>query len=164
MNMTLQINSNGAWRNVVKFEAPKRDDVVAGLHGLAYALGEDVKWCLLLDDGKRDRLQFEMRGLFPGWDDVTPTAPAPHVDVMVSVWDEIDAQAHVYMAYRSSKDDPDRWLISGTEEPLPFKPYAFGPIVLPATRNNQIVGAQSDPDAGVTAGENRTTSGWIGQP
>jgi hypothetical protein len=135
--ITLQINSNGAWRNVVGFEATHREDILLGLPGIAQVLGEGVKWCLLGEDGKRERLLDIAKGMFPGWDDVTPTEPAPNVDVLVTVWDEIDAQEHVYMAYRSSWD-PDRWRISGTEEPLPFKPYAFGPIMLPAPRDRHV--------------------------
>lgn len=135
--ITLQINSKGAWRHVVDFDASRRDEVILGLAGLASALGKDVQWFLLTEEGKREWLPHLATQMFPGWDDVTPSAPAPNVDVMVTVWDDVDAKAHVYMAYRSGRD-PDLWRISGTEEPLPFKPYAFGPIQVPARREDHV--------------------------
>lgn len=127
---TLQINTRGAWSNVVQFDQAKLDDVLAGLKGLAQGLGADVKWSVVHDDGERQWLPDIHTGAFPGWNDVTPTSPAPLVDVFVSAFDASDGVGVVMMAWRSSTD-PDRWVISGSEEPILMPVYAWGPVMDP---------------------------------
>lgn len=131
---TLQVNTNGAWKSVASFDAARREDVIAGLSGLAQQLGESVTWCLLHDDGKREWLRDIHADGFPGWDNVTPTSPAPLLDVLVSAWDESDRECQVYMAWRSATD-PDRWMLSGSDEVLPFQVYAWGPVMAAAPRS-----------------------------
>lgn len=55
--MKLQINTSGAWRNVVDFQADRRDAVLRALPELARAVGDDnARWCVVDDAGKRDWL------------------------------------------------------------------------------------------------------------
>ena len=55
--MKLQVNTNGAWKNVVEFDAARRTEVIEALQVLRDALREDdPKWCLLSDSGKREWL------------------------------------------------------------------------------------------------------------
>lgn len=54
--ITLQINTTGAWRNVLQFEPARRGEVVKAAAGLASAAGSDVSWSLLHANGKREWL------------------------------------------------------------------------------------------------------------
>lgn len=56
--MKLQVNENGSWRNLVTFDAKRRDEIVAAAKVFAQVLGADVKWCVVGDDGKREWLRF----------------------------------------------------------------------------------------------------------
>lgn len=129
--ITLQINTAGAWKNVVQFDESQREGVLDGLKGLAQALGPKVTWCLVDENGKREWLHDIHSGAFPGWDDITPTWPAPLQDMLVSAYDESEGKGVVFMAWRASTN-PDRWVLSGSEEPLLMPVYACGPIMEPA--------------------------------
>lgn len=51
--MKLQINTSGAWRNVVDFPAERHDAVVRALPELARAIGDDnARWSILDDSDK----------------------------------------------------------------------------------------------------------------
>lgn len=50
--MMLQINTAGAWKNVVAFEAAKEREVESAVHRLAGAV-PDAKWCVVDDLGNR---------------------------------------------------------------------------------------------------------------
>lgn len=54
--ITLQVNSTGAWRNVIEFDAVRRDNVVQALWVLSQALG-GARFCLMHPDGKREWLK-----------------------------------------------------------------------------------------------------------
>jgi len=55
--MKLQINTSGAWRNVVDFPDERRDAVLRALPELARAIGdENARWCIVDAAGKRDWL------------------------------------------------------------------------------------------------------------
>lgn len=54
--LTLQINTSGAWKNVVKFDARRKAEVVKAAAVLSSALGEDTSWCLLHESGRREWL------------------------------------------------------------------------------------------------------------
>ena len=51
--MKLQVNTAGAWKDVVTFDALRTNDVVAALEPLAIVLGPEVKWCLVSDDNSK---------------------------------------------------------------------------------------------------------------
>lgn len=54
--MKLQVNTSGAWRNVVDFDKARKQEVVDAVRSLDAALGERVKWCLVQDDDSREWL------------------------------------------------------------------------------------------------------------
>lgn len=54
--MKLQVNVAGSWRNVVDFDASRRDAVTGALPQLARALGGKARWCIVDDLGKREWL------------------------------------------------------------------------------------------------------------
>lgn len=51
--MKLQVNTKGAWRQVLDFGAEQLAAVIEGLVPLARALGSDVRWSVVHDDGHR---------------------------------------------------------------------------------------------------------------
>jgi hypothetical protein len=52
--MKLQINTSGAWRNVVEFEADRCEAVLDALPEFARAINEDrARWCIVDDHGSR---------------------------------------------------------------------------------------------------------------
>lgn len=53
--MILQVNTTGAWRNVVTFDAVHKPKVAYAV-GILAATAPHAKWCILGDDGKRDWL------------------------------------------------------------------------------------------------------------
>jgi hypothetical protein len=53
----LQVNTSGAWRNVVEFDAADRPKMVAALIPIA-KLVPQAKWCLLDERGQREWLRF----------------------------------------------------------------------------------------------------------
>jgi hypothetical protein len=128
--ITLQINTAGAWKNLVQFDDAEREEVLTGLKGLAQALGDRASWCLLHDDGHREWLRDIGAGAFPGWEDDPAKLPPSLQDVMVSVYDVRDGVAMTLMAWRSDRDPP-RWHLTGTDETVPFPVYAWGPSMAP---------------------------------
>lgn len=54
--LTLQINTTGAWRSVVSFEASRRREVARAIRHLARVLDPSPKWCFLSADGRREWL------------------------------------------------------------------------------------------------------------
>lgn len=54
--MRLQVNTSGAWRNVVDFPADRRDDVLRGVVILARVMGTTAKWSFLMENGRREWL------------------------------------------------------------------------------------------------------------
>lgn len=52
MTCTLQINTHGAWRNVLAFEAERQADILRALKPLARAVPR-AKWSVLQADGYR---------------------------------------------------------------------------------------------------------------
>lgn len=53
--MQLQINTTGAWRKVLDFEARERRRVLQAL-AILMSVAPDAKWCLLHDGGRREWL------------------------------------------------------------------------------------------------------------
>lgn len=56
--MMLQINTAGAWKNVVTFDAARRAEVVKAVGNLAGILGDGARWCILHEGGRREWLSF----------------------------------------------------------------------------------------------------------
>jgi hypothetical protein len=50
--VTLQVNTSGAWRNVITFPSHRLADVREALKPLQEAAGPTAKWCFL-EDGRR---------------------------------------------------------------------------------------------------------------
>jgi hypothetical protein len=57
----LQVNTAGAWKALVEFDAERRAEVVRALHRLDSALGCGAKWSLVNDDGEREWLQMSSK-------------------------------------------------------------------------------------------------------
>lgn len=55
--ITLQVNSTGAWRNVIQFDAARLVRVRVILRMLSRALG-GARFCLVHVDGKREWLEY----------------------------------------------------------------------------------------------------------
>lgn len=53
----VQINTSGAWRDVLTFEAPRQAEVVAALAALAAAIEHRASFCLVHEGGKREWLR-----------------------------------------------------------------------------------------------------------
>jgi hypothetical protein len=66
--MKLQVNTSGAWKNVLDFDAAQRNAVKAVLPALNAAIGGRAKWCLVADDGERI------------WLNVDDVKPLPRID------------------------------------------------------------------------------------
>lgn len=56
MNATLQVNTHGAWRNVLKFELQREAAVIEALKTLARVVPE-AKWCIVYADGRKNWLR-----------------------------------------------------------------------------------------------------------
>lgn len=54
--MKLQVNTAGAWRNVIEFTPAQALKVLQAVKILQTALGDRAKWCVLHDDGQREWL------------------------------------------------------------------------------------------------------------
>lgn len=54
--LTLQVNTNGAWKNIGKFNPERRDGVVNAARILGDILGAGTAWSLLHPDGRREVL------------------------------------------------------------------------------------------------------------
>lgn len=55
--ITLQVNTAGAWKNVARFDAARRLEVIAAVDKLGGILGDSATWCLLFDGGVREWLK-----------------------------------------------------------------------------------------------------------
>ena len=55
--ITLQVNTSGAWKNVVDFDLTRYAEVVAAVDKLAFAIGTHARWCLLYANGTREWLR-----------------------------------------------------------------------------------------------------------
>ncbi|HCZ48403.1 MAG TPA: hypothetical protein DCZ11_05315 [Gammaproteobacteria bacterium] len=60
--LMLQINTTGAWRNVLAFPAPATDQVLRAVRILA-AVAPSAKWCVLDGDGHRSWIDPETGGM-----------------------------------------------------------------------------------------------------
>ena len=54
--LTLQVNTSGAWKNCGTFSAARRGEVLAAVRPLANIMGETASWCLLHGNGEREYL------------------------------------------------------------------------------------------------------------
>jgi hypothetical protein len=55
--MKLQVNTSGAWKNVVEFQPERRAEIIEALQVLRDVLREDdPKWSLLSENGSREWL------------------------------------------------------------------------------------------------------------
>lgn len=120
--ITLQINTSGAWKNMLTFEPARRAEVMRALKVFAGVLGASTRWCLLHPDGKREWLA---DGIGP-WTEVAVTAPTLLEDVMVSVFAPGDAESTVFMAYRKRDGE---YYISGTCDQRVRSVYAWAPVM-----------------------------------
>lgn len=135
-SITLQINTSGAWRNVLTFAPGRRSEILRGLRMFAGILGNSAKFCLLKQDGSREWLP----GLGP-WQAITAEKPAPLEDVLVSVYYPGE-QSVVFAAYRRGTGADDWFVISGTDhERVVGEVYAWAPCLDPAARPAQEVAA-----------------------
>lgn len=58
--MKLQVNTAGAWKDVLVFDVARAREVIEALRVLNVALGQDQpKWCLVNDSGARKWLEFK---------------------------------------------------------------------------------------------------------
>lgn len=120
--ITLQINTNGAWKNMLTFEPARRAEIMRALKVFAGVLGATTRWCLQHPDGKREWLA---EGISP-WTLTAVAEPALLDDVMVSVLSPLDDAPTVYMAYRKSDGD---YYLSGTCDELIRHVFAWAPVM-----------------------------------
>lgn len=134
---TLQIKTDGDWRDVLVFEEERGAEIIAGLSALAGILGESTSWCFLYEDGRRRWLDaLLMLGGFPGWQDVTPDLPGPLQDVLVSVYGPGDEEPLTFMAYRRQAGSDEFYISGSTNDERVRGVYAWGPIMAPAPRED----------------------------
>jgi hypothetical protein len=133
----LQVNTSGAWRNVLTFDPAQRAEILASVTLLAKTLGDSATWCLHHPDGKREWLHAEDFKA-EDWLHVSAAEPPPLVDVMVSAYDASEREGMVFMAWRNRHGI---WLISGSDEPLSLPVYAYRPVIEPAPMPAQQVAA-----------------------
>lgn len=55
--MKLQVNTSGAWKDVVRFEPTRKAEVIEAVRVLQKALGEHTKWCVVDETGNREWLR-----------------------------------------------------------------------------------------------------------
>jgi hypothetical protein len=124
--LTLQLNTSGAWRNVMQFAAESRDDVLRATHIFAGVLGKGAKWSILHADGRREWLP----DLMGPWKPIGAMSPKPITDVMVCSVDG-DGDRQVFMAYRKIvPGQASAWTVSGTEDVrVPGHVYAWTPVI-----------------------------------
>ena len=124
--LRLQINTRGAWRDLLQFRPEHRADVLRATKLLGGILGDEIQWCMVQEDGRHQRLP-NMRG---PWLPITGEYPEPLRDVMVTVY---DANEHVvYMAYRK-QGDPSDFYLSGTFDQVLHNAYAWTEVIAPAS-------------------------------
>ncbi|MEI7036469.1 hypothetical protein [Fulvimonas yonginensis] len=121
--LQLQVNTSGAWRNVLAFEADRRDQVLAGLSALAGVLGDSAQWCLLHPNGRREWLH-DIGARVRAWAPVTGEEPAPLQDVEISVFAPGDEEPTTFMAYRKQAGS-ELFYLSGTPDQVVRGAYAW---------------------------------------
>lgn len=131
-DITLQINTSGAWKNLLTFAPKRRDEVLRATAVLAGVLGESTTWCLVHPDGKREWL----KGPLSPWTPVATALPEPLVDVLVSVADGLDEEPIVFMGYLKS-DGQWYFTSSGTDQVVRGV-YAWQPVPEPAPAAQQV--------------------------
>ena len=57
MSITLQVNTAGSWKNVARFDAARRAEVIKAVDNLGGILGASARWCLLYESGTREWLK-----------------------------------------------------------------------------------------------------------
>ncbi|WP_424682952.1 hypothetical protein [Frateuria sp. YIM B11624] len=123
----LQINTAGAWREVLHFEPENREKVLAGLAALAGVIGDSARWCLLHQGGrhhgKREWLH-DIGQRIPEWASITPEEPAPLQDVEISVFAPGDDEPTTFMAYRKQAGS-ELFYLSGTPDQVVRGAYAW---------------------------------------
>jgi hypothetical protein len=129
---TLQINTKGAWRNVLDFEARSRGDIVAGLKPLARVLGDAAKWSVLHDDGRREWLVGLHLNDSGDWRQITVEQPPPLVDVMVSVFGPDDEEPMTFMAFRKQQGANEFFVSGAMRDERVNGAYAWCPVMDPA--------------------------------
>lgn len=124
-DITLQINNNGAWKNLTTFAADRREEVLSAVSVFAGVLGDNTRWCLLYPDGHREWL----REPLSQWHPITADQPHLLEDVMVSTFVAgADESPVVYMAYRK----PDgKFYLSGTFDEAVTGAYAWATVIEP---------------------------------
>lgn len=133
--ITLQINTNGAWKNVLQFEPTRRNEILRALAVFASVLGRNTRWCLVNEAGKREWLHEDISA----WTLTDDYMPDCLQDVMVSVASSDGDQPLVYMAYRKPLGG---WYLSGTADDKIGNVYAWAPIIIePASVPTQEVAA-----------------------
>lgn len=63
MTHQLQVNTAGAWRNVVRFEAAYRPKVIEAVALLSSAV-PDATWCIVHPDGNREWITASLASTF----------------------------------------------------------------------------------------------------
>lgn len=56
-NVTLQVNTRGAWRNLMEFDEARLAEVRRAVGEFARVMGADAKWCFVHPDGHREWLE-----------------------------------------------------------------------------------------------------------
>lgn len=130
--ITLQINDSGSWRNLLKFEVQRREEILQAAAKFAGVLGGTTKWALLHADGRREWLP-DLGASASHWHPITTADPAPLHDVMVSVFCQGDEAPEVLMAYRK-KASSDVFYLSGTPDQVVRGAYAYSQVIEPAQR------------------------------
>jgi hypothetical protein len=125
--LRLQINMRGAWKDLLQFRPERRADMLRAAKLFGGILGGDIKWCIVAEDGRRQRLP-NMRG---PWLPITGGYPEPLKDVMVTVYDANERENVVYMAYRKQANSSDFYL-SGTFDQVLHNAYAWTEVIAPA--------------------------------
>lgn len=56
-NVTLQVNTRGAWRNLMEFDEARLAEVRRAVGEFARVMGDDAKWCFVYPGGHREWLE-----------------------------------------------------------------------------------------------------------
>ena len=125
--LRLQINTRGAWKNLLQFGPEHRADVLHAAKLLGAIWRDDIQWYIVQEDGRHENLP-DMCG---PWLPITNGYPEPLKDVMVTVYDVNEHENVVYMAYRKQADSADFYL-SGTFDQVLRNAYAWTDVIAPA--------------------------------
>jgi hypothetical protein len=131
-DLTLQINTSGAWKNLLTFAPERRDEILRATAVLAGVLGDSTTWCLVHPDGKREWL----KGPLSPWTPVATALPEPLVDVLVSVNDGLDDEPIVFMGYL--KPDGQWYFTSSGADQVIRGVYAWAPVLEPAAQPQKV--------------------------